>query len=338
MKFKIILIFIIISVKLHSQCTIVSSCGYSVNLSIGKLAVVPSSTNCPFGFNYNISFSYSITVRGINTCYNSNIGIQPQIICGSHNNNYYTINVPAPTVGSPSTTTNFTGNLVTSSNPYIATATCNSATPANLNCNSQTLTMFGPNISGTFPCNIVALPIELVYFNSALATDAIVLFWATANEINNDFFTIEKSIDAINFYELEKVKGNSNSLVTKFYSLTDTNPYAGINYYRLKQTDYNNQFTYSAIVSQEYQEAINFSVYPNPVMQGNSLSINLVENYNTPLYLMVYDNFGQLILHKTIDAATHDEITLNDLQLAAGIYVIRLNTETKSSFLKLIIE
>ncbi len=198
--------------------------------------------------------------------------------------------------------------------------------------------MFGPNISGTFPCNIVTLPIELLYFNSSLSSEAIVLDWATATETNNDFFTIEKSIDAINFYELGNVQGKGNSTNTNYYSLTDTNPYVGTNYYRLKQTDFNNQFKYSSIISQDYQDAINFSVYPNPLENGNSLHIKCSEHHNTPLDLIIYNNLGQIILHKTVKTDSQNEIKLNELQLTAGLYVIKLKSETKSSFAKLIIE
>ena len=126
-----------------AQCTISSSgCGgYTVQVSITPTTIVTSSATCPFGYNYNVTFNYSITVSGSNTCWNGNIGIQPQIFCNSQNNGYYTINVPAPTVGVPSTNT-YTGTLTTTTNPYNSNTDCTSATPLSLNCNSTNITIF----------------------------------------------------------------------------------------------------------------------------------------------------------------------------------------------------
>jgi hypothetical protein len=133
-----------------AQCTINSSgCGgYTVQVSITPTLIVPSSMSCPFGYNYNVTFDYSITVSGANTCFNGNIGIQPQIFCNSQNNGYFTISVPAPIVGTPSTI-NYTGTLTTTTNPYSPGTDCATATPLTMNCNSIDVTIFGPGISTT---------------------------------------------------------------------------------------------------------------------------------------------------------------------------------------------
>ncbi|HRG58859.1 MAG TPA: hypothetical protein PK323_07845, partial [Bacteroidia bacterium] len=141
---------------LLAQCTIPSAgCGgYTVQVTITPTAIVPSSMSCPFGFNYNVTFNYSIVVSGANTCFNGNIGIQPQIFCnGGQNNGYFTINVPAPLVGTPSTIT-YNGTLTTSTNPFSSGTNCASATPSNMNCNNIDVTIFGPGISTTtVSCN-----------------------------------------------------------------------------------------------------------------------------------------------------------------------------------------
>ena len=150
--FKLLLTFALLMGQYFAsaQCTISSSgCGgYTVQVSITPTTIVTSSATCPFGYNYNVTFNYSITVSGSNTCWNGNIGIQPQIFCNSQNNGYYTINVPAPTVGVPSTNT-YTGTLTTTTNPYNSNTDCASATPLSLNCNSTNITIYGPGISTT---------------------------------------------------------------------------------------------------------------------------------------------------------------------------------------------
>lgn len=98
-------------------------------------------------------------------------------------------------------------------------------------------------------CSI--LPIELYSFNGHNNENVNELYWVTETEINNDYFTVERSMDGINFVSVADVAGagNSNSLLD--YQLTDYNPYTGINYYRLKQTDFNGSFSYSDLIAIE---------------------------------------------------------------------------------------
>jgi len=155
LRFIVALASIFISVKSQSQCLVSSSgCGgYTVQVSITPTSIVPSSLTCPFGYNYNVTFNYSITVSGANNCFNGNIGVQPQIFCNSQNNGYYTILVPAPTVGTPSTNT-YTGTLTTTTNPYNSATDCGSSTVSSLNCNSIDITIYGPGINATtINCN-----------------------------------------------------------------------------------------------------------------------------------------------------------------------------------------
>ncbi len=93
------------------------------------------------------------------------------------------------------------------------------------------------------------LPIELLSFTGEANGETNILKWITATEINNDFFTIERSEDAINFIELGRVNGAGNSLSLKRYSMVDTKPYANITYYKLIQTDFNGQFKPSEIIA-----------------------------------------------------------------------------------------
>ncbi|MGZ3864422.1 MAG: glycine-rich domain-containing protein [Bacteroidia bacterium] len=99
--------------------------------------------------------------------------------------------------------------------------------------------------------NIVILPIELLNLKATSRNNEIDLRWTTATETNNRFFTIERSKDAMNFEYVTTVPGAGNSNTTIRYNTTDKRPYDGISYYRLKQTDYDGESTYSYIVSVE---------------------------------------------------------------------------------------
>ena len=104
-----------------------------------------------------------------------------------------------------------------------------------------------PGISlGGVDCGII-LPIELSFFNAIALEDKVELNWVTSSEKNNDFFTIEKSMNGSVWEVVSTLKGSGNSNQELSYSLYDYLPYQGDSYYRLKQTDFDGNFTYSSI-------------------------------------------------------------------------------------------
>lgn len=113
------------------------------------------------------------------------------------------------------------------------------------------------------------LPIKLMSFTASLKDKTKVeLSWITAAELNNDFFTVERSINGLNFTAIATVKGAGNSSVRRSYSATDSHPPQGAGYYRLRQTDFNGEYTFSQIVAINYENDQNggcvLKVYPNP--------------------------------------------------------------------------
>lgn len=92
------------------------------------------------------------------------------------------------------------------------------------------------------------LPVKLVSFEANSNGERIDINWATVTEINNNFFTIEKSKDLKNWEVVSNVSGAGNSNTTIEYFEVDYSPYQGVSYYRLKQTDYDGAFSYSNVV------------------------------------------------------------------------------------------
>jgi len=89
-----------------------------------------------------------------------------------------------------------------------------------------------------FYAAIVNLPIELLSFKGRPEKDRVMLSWETATETNNDYFTIEKSLDGVSWEPIGTVPGAGTSLFTNTYEFPDFHPDIGTNYYRLSQTDY----------------------------------------------------------------------------------------------------
>jgi hypothetical protein len=117
------------------------------------------------------------------------------------------------------------------------------------------------------------LPVELIHFSAKETQDAIKLEWATASEKNNDFFTIERSFDGIEFTPIDIILGNGNSNTTINYDFLDKSPENGMNYYRLKQTDFDGKFEYSDIIYSEFNSKPVINVYPNPATNYVQLEI-----------------------------------------------------------------
>src|SRR5690606_29548082 len=109
------------------------------------------------------------------------------------------------------------------------------------------------------------LPVQLLDFNARAEDSEVHLTWTTLTEINNDYFTIERSADGKGWEELVAVPGSGNTNTVRRYSWDDRKPLWGRSYYRLKQTDFDGTFTYSSIqsvqVNKTFQDIV---VYPVP--------------------------------------------------------------------------
>lgn len=178
------------------------------------------------------------------------------------------------------------------------------------------------------------LPIELVIFNAkSLDNNNISVEWATSMEINNDFFTVEKSIDGENWFEIGTVKSQGNSKTVTNYNFIDDKTVQGIQYYRLKQTDFDLSSSYSQKVMVNLNKLpANIQVFPVPAK--NILNINLnVENAND-VQFTVFNAMGQ----KVLESAGSNHLTVLDItSLNPGIYVIEISIDgelTTTRFVK----
>ncbi len=167
------------------------------------------------------------------------------------------------------------------------------------------------------------LPIELVSFDAVVNNDAVNIEWQTAMELNNDFFTVERSRDLTYFEVLDTISGAGNSNTHLFYSYDDINPLEGVSYYRLKQTDYNGDFDYSLIRSVTTSPVNReLYLYPNPTtgliyIEGttNSSSTLRVDN-------IFGENVSQTILKTNI---SENKISLDLSSLKNGIYFLKID-------------
>jgi Secretion system C-terminal sorting domain len=225
-----------------------------------------------------------------------------------------------------------TTNITTNTAPGTGGVSCSG-------CAAATNGAAGPGGSNLGIINSSAgpLPIELVSFTALSSAGIVELHWKTATEINNDFFTVEKSSDGVQFEVIGTMKAN-NTITTSNYQLNDIKPYRGTNYYRLKQTDFDASYSYSNIIAVDFYDKIEFSVFPNPLLKHQSLVIAFDKPYETAIHINIYDVTGKIVLEKVIDISAQTELKLDGIDLPAGIYSVRLNNDYINSTQKIIIE
>ncbi len=171
-----------------------------------------------------------------------------------------------------------------------------------------------------------ALPVELVYFKAEVAGKQVDLDWATATEINNDYFTIEKSKDGKSFTELTTVNGQGNSMQLTKYTSVDYMPYNGVTYYRLKQTDTDGKFTYSKVVSVQtiVEEASALQVYQSSSKQLEVKYRSVAEENGV---LTIHDSRGVQVWAKEVTGSAQQVQEQVNLQgSASGMYIVSLQT------------
>ncbi|MBL0105283.1 MAG: T9SS type A sorting domain-containing protein [Bacteroidetes bacterium] len=184
----------------------------------------------------------------------------------------------------------------------------------------------------------IALPIKLVRFEGRLKNNRVSFDWETATEVNNDYFTIERSSDGENFERVTIVRGAGNSTTEQYYSAYDDNPLSGYSYYRLKQTDYDGHFTYSDVETihnkggGELEEAIDVkSVAPNPF--EDHIAVNFICNQKGQASVYLVNSSGAIIKQTTeILSDGYNTIELTDLgDLPSGVYFITITIDDKKS-------
>lgn len=171
--------------------------------------------------------------------------------------------------------------------------------------------------------NLSSLPIRLISFQAQAQGRSTLLKWATATEENNRFFSIERSSNGIDFREIGKVDGAGDSYEVRNYAFTDENPLAGINYYRLKQTDFDSHFSYSPVESVTFEAKGGLRLAPTPVQ--NQLRVELDDCCPENANWQVYDFTGRLVLSGKVQAET-PVFNLDVENLLPGNYVLRVSS------------
>jgi hypothetical protein len=176
-------------------------------------------------------------------------------------------------------------------------------------------------------------------FTATAKGDDVVLEWATATEVNNYGFEIERAV-ADNFETIGFVDGAGNSNSPKQYSFVDTDNLSGEVSYRLKQVDTDGGSEYSDVVTVNANGLAKtelFQNHPNPFNPTTKISFSIAEAQNVKL--TIYNTLGQQVaelVNGEMNAGVHT-IDFNGSNLTSGFYIYRIETASYSKTMKMML-
>lgn len=176
------------------------------------------------------------------------------------------------------------------------------------------------------------LPIELSFFKGKHQNFANVLQWETLSELNNNFFTLEKRNQQGNFESLVNIPGAGNSNVPLQYQFTDFNLTENVHYYRLKQTDFDGQYSYSKVIS--LSTGLNNKNGIGFIWRAQQNQVE-VEASSEEQYLNIYDIRGKRIRSQVLIANRKHFVSF---KASTGVYIIECGNQKKLERQKIFIQ
>jgi len=174
------------------------------------------------------------------------------------------------------------------------------------------------------------IPVELTSFTANVNNlGDVVLNWETATEVNNQGFEIERRTETSEYRTIGYIEGNGTSTEPRSYSYIDKAADQGINYYRLKQVDFNGTYEYSDEVEIDVTGPLTFDLaqnYPNPFNPSTSIKYSVPESGN--IRLSVFNIVGEevAVLAEGFSQAGFYEVTFDASNLSTGVYLYKLQS------------
>ncbi|MEN0050943.1 MAG: T9SS type A sorting domain-containing protein [Bacteroidota bacterium] len=173
----------------------------------------------------------------------------------------------------------------------------------------------------------IIVPVELLLFEGKAMDKGNQMIWTTASEINNRGFEIWRSSDAKSWKTIGFVEGAGNSLELQHYSFLDELPLKGINYYRLKQMDFDGAYEYSEVIAIDVQKTDNWVWLQSNLVQ-DQLTILLANEAD----ITIINAAGIKVQQRTINGNS----TVDTTDLLAGTYHLLVTAASKMKVLRFV--
>ena len=310
----------------------------------GIVAEGCTGSSCPAGGENHTNW-YTFTAQTTGTL---NITIAPNVGSGDYDFAIYGPNVTCGALGNPirctdSGTTGTTG-LTSTAGDFTEDVTGDKFLQTMNVIAGQSYIMvideWSPNsaggytlsFTGTVSLDCTILPVELSSFETSYNAELNVvdINWITESERDCDYFEVERSFNGEDFETIHRVKGMGNTTLETQYYVEDPNQMIGVNYYRLKQFDFNGEFNYSEvrsvnILSDEYDL---ISVFPNPTTDMTEIVFNSYDKEGALLKIISPE--GRVIVNTPIGTNPGGNRVNVDLsEKAKGIYIVSVTTKEK---------
>jgi len=173
-----------------------------------------------------------------------------------------------------------------------------------------------------------ALPIELLSFEAKKSGAAVLLSWATASEQNNDYMAVERSAEGSRWQELGRVAGAGTTTQPQEYTYTDEKPLPGLNYYRLRQADFDGAVEYHKTIVVDFKSPSGeLRLFPSPAKE--QLNIQLPSPAAQDCELWLIDTQGR-VLQRTVIPQGGSQAVFEVAGLPEGVYFVRMEGDARS--------
>jgi hypothetical protein len=180
-----------------------------------------------------------------------------------------------------------------------------------------------------------SLPVKLTAFTAAAKANSVVLNWETATEINNRGFAVERSKDGRAWSELTFVNSTAPNGGGSTYTSVDFSPLKGMNFYRLRQMDFDGKFSFSPVKQVNFNgKADAVSVYPNPARGTVNV---LVDPTSKNVNYSIINAMGRSL--KSGILLSEGNVNKVNLQgLPAGVYMLQVTDEKGTKTTRLVVQ
>ena len=192
---------------------------------------------------------------------------------------------------------------------------------------------YATSATGSF-VPFVPLPVKFISFTVIYTNHSALIQWSTAEELNAKDFTIEKSIDGLNWIDYAVIKAVGNTNNESDYSYSDKNINSSVQYYRIKETDFTGQITYTSIKSIKTNDASTLNIIISS-MGSNKVLIQFSSEIKGQVQIQYISLAGQVLTKQILNNPLGQQIISNSS--LHGNYFISVITEQGQHLTKQVI-
>lgn len=193
-----------------------------------------------------------------------------------------------------------------------------------------------PSVTVTDSFTCLKTPIVLLQYNGSVLETGNKLFWVSASEVNNDYYTLLRSSNGIDFDQIATIKGVGNSTTANSYQYLDTKAPNALSYYKLTQTDINGKTSSLGTISLQRGNIIFDVVSVTPIIATNYVALNFINNSPNEAQIKIYNTLGETIYLQNNNNKGTITQQIDVASWANGVYIVAISNQLQTYFVKII--